>query len=194
MPQNHRMPRYFRLVLVVLFLAALWAVFELTGLRSNVNLAFIHDSFVLHPVTGLLIFCGLFALGNLVQIPGWVFLGAALLALGRWWGGLATYAAACISCCVTFWVIRVLGADALRKLRGRLADKLFARLDAHPVQSVLLSRLAFQTAPALNVALALSGVRFRPYVLGTVLGLPLPIALFSFFFDSLAHAMHWSLA
>lgn len=194
MAQNRHMPRYFRLVLVLLFLALLWAVFEFSGLRGHFTLQFLHDSFEHHPWTGLLIFAGLFTLGNLIQIPGWLFLVAALLALGRFWGGLATYAVACISCCITFWVIRLLGADALRKLKGRLAQKLFARLDAHPVQSVLLTRLAFQTAPALNVALALSGVRFRPYVLGTVLGLPLPIALFSVFFDSLARAMHWSVA
>jgi hypothetical protein len=29
-------------------------------------------------------------LGNLVQIPGWIFLAAAVLTLGRFWGGLAT--------------------------------------------------------------------------------------------------------
>jgi uncharacterized membrane protein YdjX (TVP38/TMEM64 family) len=40
--------------------------------------------------------------------------------------------------------------------------------------------------PALNYALALSGVRFRTYLLGTLLGLPLPIALYCLFFDYLA--------
>ena len=40
------------------------------------------------------------------------------------------------------------------------------------------------TAPPLNVALALSGVRFRDYLLGTALGLPVPVALFTIFFDT----------
>jgi uncharacterized membrane protein YdjX (TVP38/TMEM64 family) len=186
------MPRHIRLIAVVLLLGLLWAVFEFTGMRAHLNLAFIRDQFEDHPLTGLLVFTGLFTLGNLIQIPGWLFLVAALLALGRLWGGLATYGAACICCCITFWVIRLLGADALRQIKGKLAARIFAGLDARPIRSVLLSRLAFQTAPALNVALALSGVPFRPYVIGTVLGLPLPIALFSFFFDSLARAMHWT--
>jgi uncharacterized membrane protein YdjX (TVP38/TMEM64 family) len=60
------------------------------------------------------------------------------------------------------------------------------RLDAHPVQSILLSRVVFQTLPALNYALAMSGVKLRHYIVGTLLGLPLPIALYCVFFDFLA--------
>lgn len=187
------MQRYTRLAAVLLFLAMLWAAFEFSGLRGHVSLQFIHDRFEDDRLVGVLFFAGLFALGNLVQIPGWVFLAAAVLALGRWWGGLVTYGAACLSCVITFWIVRLLGADALRQLRGRLADRLFARLDAHPTQSVLLLRLVFQTAPALNVALALSGVGFRPYLAGTLAGLPLPVAAYALFFDTLAHALHWPL-
>lgn len=187
------MQRYTRLVAVVLFMAALWALFRLTGLAEHFSLQFVHDSFEHHMLVGLLVFSGLFALGNLVQIPGWLFLAAAVLALGRVWGGLATYVAACFSCCTTFWIVRLLGADALRELKGRLSQRIFARLDAHPTQSVFALRLLFQTVPALNVALALSGVRFRSYLVGTLLGLPLPIVVYVLFFDQLARALHWPL-
>ena len=44
----------------------------------------------------------------------------------------------------------------------------------------------FQTVPALNYAFALVGVRLRRYLLGTLLGLPLPIALYCLFFAQLA--------
>ena len=129
-------------------------------------------------------------LGNLVQIPGWIFLAAAVLALGQLWGGLATYLAACVSCVVTYWVIRLLGGDALRQFGGKLAARLFARLDERPIQSVALLRVLFQTVPPLNYALALSGVRFRSYLVGTLIGLPLPILLYTVFFDFLAHWLH----
>ena len=56
-------------------------------------------------------------------------------------------------------------------------------LDAKPFQSVLLLRILFQTVPALYVALALSRVRSRHYLWGTLLGLPLPIFLYCLFFD-----------
>jgi uncharacterized membrane protein YdjX (TVP38/TMEM64 family) len=187
------MSRTTRLILVVLLLAGLWAFFQFSGLKQQINLQLIHDSFAHHVVLGLLVFTGLFAIGNLAQLPGWLFLAAAVLALGQFWGGLATYVAAITACCSTFWVVRLLGADALREFDGRWAKRLFARLDAHPTQSVLILRLMFQTVPALNVALALSGVSFRSYLLGTLLGLPLPIAVYSVFFDTLAQWLHWPL-
>jgi uncharacterized membrane protein YdjX (TVP38/TMEM64 family) len=181
------MRRYLRLIAVVLVLALLWAAFEWSGLRGHVTPAFLRERFERDLFWGMLAYSGLFALGNLVQIPGVIFLAAAVLALGRLWGGLATYVAACLSCCISFWVARWLGADALRELPGRFTRRVLARLDAHPVQSVAVLRLMFQTAPALNVALGLSGVGFRPYVAGTLIGLPLPILLLTLFFDSISH-------
>ena len=181
--------RYKRLLAVIAFLVLLLVVFQVSGLRDNFSLVFLQKRFLDNEATGLLIFIVLFALGNLIQIPGWIFLAAAVLALGQVWGGLATYLAAVVSCMVTFWVIRLVGGDALRQIRGRWATRLLQRLDAHPVKSMVLLRMLLQTMPALNVALALSGVRFRSYVVAAVLGLPLPIALYCVFFDYLARAL-----
>lgn len=188
------MNRRLRLGLVVGFMVLIWAVFEASGLRAQISVAALHDQFLRHKLLGLLSFAALFALGNLIQIPGWLFLAAAVLALGRTWGALATYVAACFACLSTFAVIRLLGADALRGFDGRAGRWIFARLDARPVQSVVLLRLLFQTLPTLNAALALSGIGWGAYVLGTLLGLPLPIALYSVFFDAAAHWLHWPIA
>jgi uncharacterized membrane protein YdjX (TVP38/TMEM64 family) len=57
-----------------------------------------------------------------------------------------------------------------------------------------LLRILFQTVPALNYALALSGIRFRQYLTGTLLGLPLPIALYCVIFEYLAKALNVPLA
>jgi len=185
--------RHARLLYVLAFLAALWAAVHFSGVGHHVTPQFVHDTFASHPITGLLIFVALFSVGNLIQIPGWVFLAAAVLTLGQLWGGIATYVAASVSCVVTFVLIRLLGGDALRSFDGPLARRIFARLDTHPVQSVALLRLLFQTVPALNYALAMSGIRLRNYVVGTLLGLPLPIALYALFLQTLARWMHWNL-
>lgn len=181
--------KYRPLLFVLLFVGTLMAGAEWLGLRDRLNPETVRALLLEHPLGGLLAFVLLFALGNLAQIPGWIFLAAAVLALGRVWGGLATYVAAMFSCLFSFMTIRLIGGDALRQLDSALARKIFMRLDAHPVRSVFLLRLLFQTVPALNYALALSGIRFRHYVLGTLLGLPLPIALYCLFFDFITHLL-----
>jgi uncharacterized membrane protein YdjX (TVP38/TMEM64 family) len=184
--------RYRRLFSVLLFLGILIAAFQLSGLREHFSLAFLQQKILANRIEGLLVFILLFSLGNLVQIPGWLFLAAAVLTLGEVMGGLATYVAACISCAVTFLTIRLIGGDVLRKLDGKYARKIFSRLDTAPVKSIFYLRVLFQTVPALNYALAMSGVSFRKYMLGTLLGLPLPIMLYCIFFDYLARLMHLS--
>lgn len=181
--------RYKSLFSVLLFLGILIAAFQLSGLREHFSLAFLQHKILDNRIEGLLVFILLFSMGNLVQIPGWLFLAAAVLTLGEVMGGFATYIAACISCAVTFLAIRFIGGDVLRQLDGKLARKVFSRLDTAPLSSILLLRVFFQTVPALNYALALSGVSFRKYMLGTLLGLPLPIMFYCVFFDYLAKLM-----
>lgn len=189
-PTFQQLRHYKRAIAAGLFLLILFAVFELSGLRDHFNLPFIREVILHHPLGGLVLFVALFSLGNLIQIPGWIFLAAAVLTLGRMWGGVVTYAAAIVSCALTFITIRAVGGDALRLVKNRTAMRLLDRLDAHPVSSVALLRTLFQTAPALNYALAMSGLRLRPYLAGTLIGLPLPIALYCIFFDALTTHLH----
>ena len=189
-PRIRFLTRYKRLIGVIVLLAVLLLAFQMSGMRDHLDLAFLRELILRHRLGGLLLFVLLFAVGNLVQIPGWIFLAAAVLTLGRVWGGAVTYLAAMVSCALTFLAIRALGGDALRLIENRLALKILRRLDEHPVGSVALLRVLFQTMPAMNYALAMSGIGFRQYMLGTAVGLPLPIALYCIFFDVMAKALH----
>ncbi len=179
-----------RLWAALAFTGLLLLAVELAGLRSNFNLAAVREAFQAHPLLGILLFVGLFSLGNLIHVPGLIFLAAAVLSLGKVGGGLVTYVAASVSCMVTFGVFRWIGRDALAQLRSPWARKTLKSLHARPVRSVFLLRTVMQTLPALNITLALSGIRTRHYLIGTLLGLPLPIAVYCVFFDALAGAFN----
>ena len=175
-----------KILTVCLFLVLLLAVFQVTGLRQHFDLPFLQQKINENKISGLIIFIALFSLGNLIQIPGWVFLAAAVLTLGRTWGAAVTYVAATTSCIMTFLIIRLIGGNALRQIKSRIAVRLLDNLDAHPIWYIVLLRTLFQTVPALNYALAVSGIKFREYLVGTMLGLPLPIVLYCMFFEYLA--------
>jgi len=177
--------RYRRLIAVLLLLAILFWVVHGTSLREHFSLAYLRQQLSYNQWSGLAIFVVLFTVGNLVQIPGWIFLAAAVVILGKVGGGVATYIAACVSCAFTFVSVRWVGGDAVRQLDSKLAARLLAQLHAHPIRNMVILRMVFQTLPALNYALALSGVGLRPYLLATVLGLPLPIAVYCVFFDAI---------
>ena len=182
--------RYRRLPGLLLFLLALVLLEWKFGLREHLNLQYLQQQLHGHPIGGVLLFVGLFAVGNMVHLPGWIFLAAAVYAFGRLDGGLLTYVAASLSCVFTFATIRLIGGDVSATLNRPFALRLLAQLHAHPVRNVLILRTVFHTLPTLNYALALSGVRLRDYATGTLLGLPLPIAVYCLFFDYLITAAH----
>ncbi len=184
------MRAHLRLIAVVLFVVATLITIQVSGLRDNFNVAFVQNAFLAHKLGGVLLFVLLFSLGNLAQLPGLVFLAAAVITLGQVWGGVVTYIAANVSCLITFLVFRYLGGDALSHLKSPLARKLLKSLHSRPVRSVAILRVLFQTLPALNVALALSGVRLGSYLAGTLVGLVLPIAFYCVFFDYLARLLN----
>jgi len=188
-PIRHTMHPIKKILAVCLFLIVLLVIFQISGLRAHFNLAFLRQKIIENRISGLMIFILLFALGNLIQIPGWVFLAASVLTLGKTWGAVATYAAASFSCIITFLIIRFIGGNALRQMKNKIAIKMLNKLETHPIRSVVLLRTFFQTVPALNYALAVSGINFRAYMIGTLLGLPLPIAVYCVFFDYLAKAL-----
>jgi uncharacterized membrane protein YdjX (TVP38/TMEM64 family) len=165
---------------------------EWTGLRQNFNLEYLRHVLSENRWQGLVVFVLLFTLGNLVQVPGWIFLASAVLVLGKVNGGLVTYFAANVSCAATFLGVRFVGGDAVQQMNSKLVKRMISQLHAHPIRNVIVLRTVFQTLAALNYMLAMSGLGFRKYMAATLLGLPLPIAAYCVLFDYIAKIAHIS--
>ncbi len=174
-----------KILYIIIFFVVLFLAVELSGLRSALSPETIQSLFLEHTFWGLVFFCVAFSIGNLLYVPGWVFLVGAVFALGKEWGGVATILAGVCSATGSFFLIRAVGGAALRSFKHKWADKIFSHLDEQPILSVVLLRLLFQTLPAVNYALALADIRFRHYLIGTLLGLPIPIFLYCYFFEFL---------
>jgi len=175
--------RYQGLILVLGLLAGLLAFVHWSGLRQHFSVTFLRQILLGNRWEGLALYVILFSLGNLVQVPGWIFLAAAVLVLGKLDGGIVTYVTGSISCIATFLSVRWVGGNTIQQLHNPFANRLLSQLHAHPVRNMIVLRTVFQTLAALNYALAMSGIEFRKYVVATLLGLPLPIAIYCVLFD-----------
>ena len=122
-------------------------------------------------------------MGELVHIPGMIFVAAGILAWGQLGGFFVSLLGAVVSVSVSFWVVRALGGKALDRIDKPFMRKMLGRLHARPILTIFILRAIFWVAPPLNYALALSSVRFRDYLVGSTAGLVIPVGLAALVFD-----------
>mmetsp|Transcript_68707 Transcript_68707/g.163669 ORF Transcript_68707/g.163669 Transcript_68707/m.163669 type:complete len:254 (+) Transcript_68707:34-795(+) len=170
-PRNPTRGR-FRLVVAILLLATLFVVAKLSGatklLHREQILRVMEDAGPL----GWLAYVVLFSAGELLHIPGIVFVIAAVFSYGRAIGALLAYCGSITSVSAGFWVTRALsGGATLDTLKIRWVDRVLMRLEIAPVRTVAMLRLCFYLAPSFNQAMALTNVQFQHYFLGSAIGL-----------------------
>ncbi|MEQ8457410.1 MAG: VTT domain-containing protein [Sandaracinaceae bacterium] len=180
-----RSQRWRTWLLVAFFVGTLVAA-KATGLTDWLDVETVRTWMQSWGVWGFLGFLGIFAAGELMHVPGMVFVGAASIAYGQAWGIPAAYLGSLVSVAASFIVVRAIGGQPLGDVRKPWMRKVLGRLSDRPVRTVALLRLVLFLAPALNYGLAMSSVRFRDYMLGSALGLLLPIPAMVLLFDWLA--------
>jgi uncharacterized membrane protein YdjX (TVP38/TMEM64 family) len=123
-----------------------------------------------------LAFVVLFVLVVVAQIPGFAFVIAAPTLFRLPEALLLSVVASYLAVIVNFAVVRRFGGQPLAQVERPMLRRLFAQLDAHPVRTVAVLRLITVMFPPVTSALALTQVRARDHALGSLLGIPLPIA------------------
>jgi uncharacterized membrane protein YdjX (TVP38/TMEM64 family) len=187
-PTNKRGWQRYRLVLVLVLFVGLLVLGKATGLIDNVDREKIRALIDDAGPWGFLVFIGVFSLGELVHIPGLAFVAAGILAYGKVLGGILSFIAGVISVTFSFVLVRTVGGQAITQSKRKWLERILAELDQRPIRTVIILRIVFIFAPALNYALALSTIRLRDYVVGSALGLLIPMALVASLFDL---ALHW---
>lgn len=128
------------------------------------------------------LFLLMMAAGELLHLPGMVFVVVARLVFGPSIGFVLGYGGAVFAVTVSFLVARELVAAARSSTepwrpRWKFAQRALDRLEAHPVQTVALLRLVLWLAPPLSYALASSKLRVRDHLVGSAVGLFAPVLL-----------------
>lgn len=177
--------RWIRLGLLVALLGGLAVAGVATGLTRDLSVESLRAWMVGAGALGVVGFLAAFALGTLVQVPGMLFVAAAALAWGQVGGAVVAIVGAVLAVTVSFLLVRAVGGRLLTEIRRPFLERLLARLDGAPIRTVALLRLVFWVAPPLNYALAFSNVPLRAYVIGSAVGLLVPIVVATSFVDLL---------
>lgn len=174
--ESRRRRPWARLALLLIGVIALAVTVRLTGLTDHLTVEGIRAAVADAGVWGILLFVVAFAAGNVAQIPGFLFISAASVC----WGGAEAVAIALIGSVVavslSFVIVRAVGGTPLAAPKAAWVRRVMDSLERRPVRTIALLRLVVWVAPPLNAALALSGVSFRQYLIGSTLGLAAPVA------------------
>ena len=176
-----------RLRFLVLVILALWITAWATGVTGRFTSQSMRGLLAGKGLWGVVAFMMLFSAGQLLRVPGPVFIAAAAAIYGKNLGIPVALLGALVSVTVSFAVVRAFAGHALADVQRPVIRRLLSKIDSRPVMTVALLRLIFQTAPPLNYALPMTAVRWRDHLVGSVLGLPVPMAVMAVFFDWLSH-------
>lgn len=169
------------------------AIAKATGVADELTRERIQEMMQGLGALGFLAYLAVFAVGELIHVPGMVFVAAAILAYGPALGFGAGMVGALVSLSITFFVVRTVGGQPLGEVKRPLLKRVLSHLDERPVITIAVLRVLVQLLPALNYALAMSKVRFRDYLAGSLLGLAPVIAVFALAFEWIAANLGWLL-
>ena len=166
-----------RLAVLVLGLGLLIGLASVTGVREWMTEERLRAAVTAAGWWGLALFFATFTVGQLLQVPGVVFIFVARAAWGPMLGFASAYAGAVISATLVFLLVRSVGGKALAEITWPPARRILAGLEKHPVLTIAVLRAVMMLTPPLNYALALSPVRQSHHFIGSVLGLIVPVAV-----------------
>lgn len=173
------------LVLVLLFVLA-----SVTGVREQLTPAHLQQAVADAGLWGFGLFVVCFSVGQLLQVPGIVFILVARAAWGPVLGFANAYVGALVAAGVVFLLVRMVGGSPLGRITWGPARRVLAGLERRPVLTIASLRAVMLLSPPLNYALALSPVRQGHHLLGSALGLVVPIAVVMFLSESALALFH----
>jgi len=114
-----------------------------------------------------------FTLGELLHLPGMLFVFVARAAFGAVGGFFLSYGGAMVAITAPFLLVRGIRSQRERtwQPRWRFLRRLLDGVETHPIRSVMILRLILWLSPPLDYALAFTSIRTRDYLLGSALGL-----------------------
>ncbi len=170
-----------RLVVLAAILVTLVVVGETVGVRRWLTLTKLRELTLHTGALGIVAFVAIFVGAELLHIPGLLFIAAGVAIWGPLEGGLISWVAGVLSVVASFLLVRSIGGPALAEARHPLIKRALRHLDDAPIRTVAVLRAVLLIAPTVTYALALTRVRFVPFLVGSAIGLVPSLAICALF-------------
>jgi uncharacterized membrane protein YdjX (TVP38/TMEM64 family) len=141
-----------------------------------------------HPMAPILA-VGSYILGGLVMMPLTILVAATGLIFPPMISLIVGFTGALASAAVNYFIGMKIGRETLRKLAGGKLNKISKKLAKQGLVAVISIRM-LPVAPfqVVNLVMGASHIRFKDFLLGTLIGLAPGIVGISFFADSVYHS------
>lgn len=154
-----------------------WVIGWATGISEFLNKEDLRALVLDAGSWGVLIFLALYCFGIFIYIPGVVFVAGAVLVYGFTFGIIVAFVGGLVAITTSFVISRKVGGSPLVKVKSPRLRAMLSKLHRRPILYIAILRVLMQTSPALNTVLALSGVSYRDYLVGAVLGMWVPVVI-----------------
>lgn len=173
-------------VSILLALLAVAAAWRWTPLKDWLDVNVLADyvaAFRNYPAAPLLV-VGAYLVGSLVMIPVTLMVVVTGLAFGPFLGFFYALAGTLVSSVALYAVGSMLGRHTVRRLAGSRLNRLSRRLGQRGITTMIVVRvLPLAPFTVVNIVAGASHIRFRDYLLGTVVGMVPGMAAIVFFVD-----------
>ena len=126
---------------------------------------------------GITIFILAYIIGTLMNIPGVLFLLILFMVYEPLHAVLIGFVGTILSMTVHFLFTRCLAGEALSEIKQPFIRKQIGKLTSQPIKTTVILRLILFISPPVNYALALSSIRFRDFLIGSIIAMPVNIML-----------------
>lgn len=118
-------------------------------------------------------------------MPTSPLMAAGGVVFGVAWGSAYNYLGSVLGATVSYFLARGLGRDFVMHLVGSRLDRLERVMDKHGFWAVVRIRFLPIPFPVMNFGPALMGVKPAPFILATILGLLIPVPVWTYFWATL---------
>jgi len=180
-------------VVVLLAAAGLAAAWRWSALRELLDVGSLASDIevLAHAQFAPLLVLGAYLLASLTALPITLLIVATALVFGPFTALLYAWVGSLLGAAAGFGLGRVLARDLVQRLSGSRFTAIGRRLGRHGLLAVIAVRI-IPVAPftVINLAAGASRIRFRDFMLGTLLGMSPGIIAITVFWDRVLAAVH----